>query len=99
MKRQEKIVILGIGAAVVPIMFLMMAGAGMFSGDVNISEEEAKSIAEEHTGGPATSVDVEKEDGKTVYEVQVETAEGPAEVEIDAHSGEVLEVEHGEDDD
>lgn len=66
----------------------------------NITSEEAKAIAEEHTGGTAISVTFEKEDdflegefGEMVYEVIVETENGRYEVEINAKTGEVLEVE------
>ncbi|MHA2273972.1 MAG: PepSY domain-containing protein [Candidatus Hodarchaeales archaeon] len=72
-----------------------------------ISEDEAKRIAEEYLGGTAISVDLEREDddffggGQLIYEVVVETADGLFEVEIDANTGEVLEVERddGNDDD
>jgi uncharacterized membrane protein YkoI len=72
-----------------------------------ISEDEAKRIAEEYLGGTAISVDLEREDddffggGQLIYEVVVETADGLFEVEIDADTGEVLEVERddGNDDD
>ena len=43
--------------------------------------------------GLAGDVTSEKEDGILVYEVQVETDDGPAEVEIDANTSEVLEVD------
>ncbi|MFW9917193.1 MAG: PepSY domain-containing protein [Candidatus Thorarchaeota archaeon] len=64
-----------------------------------LSEDEAKRIAEEHLSGTAISVDLEREDddffgdGQLIYEVVVETANGTFEVEIDANTGDVLEVE------
>ncbi|MFX0210145.1 MAG: PepSY domain-containing protein [Candidatus Hodarchaeota archaeon] len=74
----------------------------VFSGaeEAQITEEEAKTIAEEHTDGTAISVTLEKEDdflelefGQLIYEVIVETETGKYEVEIDAETGNVLEVE------
>jgi uncharacterized membrane protein YkoI len=73
--------------------------------DPAITEDEAKAIAEEYTGGTAISVDLEREDddlfggGQLVYEVLVQTANGLLEVEIDANTGDVLEVEPADDDD
>ena len=51
------------------------------------------SIAEDHVGGEARSVELEREGTSLVYEVVVENEDGVFEVEIDADSGEVLEVE------
>ncbi|MFQ5979252.1 MAG: PepSY domain-containing protein [Candidatus Heimdallarchaeota archaeon] len=84
--------------------FLVIANRTFANEDPAISSEEAKRIAEEHTGGTAISVELEREDdgpfkSKLIYEVIVETANGNLEVEIDANTGEVLEVESADDDD
>ena len=67
--------------------------SGVLAGDPQISEAEAKSIAEEHLNGEAKSVKLEKEGISQVYEVIIVNDEGTFEVEIDADSGKILEVE------
>ena len=98
MRKKEKIIIMSISAPIVAVV-LLFSFTNTFGGGDMISEEEAIAIAEEHTGGTATDVVVEKEWTKTIYEVTVDTDKGIAEIEIDAETGEVLEVEYGEDDD
>ncbi len=91
---------LAMGALLMAAVLTIIAVAQVVAAaSPDISEDEARQIAEEETGGIAGEVTMEKELGKTVYEVQVETDKGPAEVEIDANSGEVLEIEYGKDDD
>ncbi|MHA2232902.1 MAG: PepSY domain-containing protein [Candidatus Hodarchaeales archaeon] len=84
--------------------FLVIANRTFANEDPAISSDEAKRIAEEHTGGTAISVELEREDdglfsGKLIYEVVVQTANGYLEVEIDANTGEVIEVEPDDDHD
>lgn len=55
-----------------------------------ITEEQAKQIAETEVGGTASSLVVERESGKLIYEVLV----GDREVEIDAETGETIEMEN-----
>ena len=100
-KPKEKTIIafLGIFVLVLSAISIVLAyDQGAFAGDPKISEEEAKAIAEEHTNGTAISVELEKEDSSMVYEVIVENATGRYEVEIDADTGEILEVEEDDDD-
>ena len=100
MNKKEKKITLGAGAVALLAMLVLVAIAqGVFAADPKISEDEAKQIAEDETGGTAGDVTTEREDGVLVYEVQCDTDKGPAEVEIDADTGEVLEVEYGPDDD
>ena len=87
-------------AALVGVLALVVAGAGVFAysngvfaGDPKISEEEAKTIAEEYTNGEAISVELEKEGMSMVYEVIIINATGRYEVEIDADDGSILEIE------
>ncbi len=48
--------------------------------------------------GRVIEIDLERDDGRWVYELELVTPEGRLyEMEIDAASGEVLEVEHEED--
>jgi hypothetical protein len=67
-----------------------------------ITESEAKDIAVKKVKGEVVGVILENDDGKAVYEVIVKSAGTVYEVEIDANTGKVLEVEkeggHGGDD-
>lgn len=99
MDKNRRITVATIGTGSLVILFVVAYAMGVLAGSPDISEEEARRIAEEETGGTATKVDMEKEGFTIVYEVQVETVKGRAEVEIDAKTGDVLEVEYGEDDD
>ena len=65
-----------------------------------VSEEQAKAIAEEATGGTAVEVESEDEDGELIYEVEVALpGGGTAEVEVRASDGGVAEIESEDDDD
>lgn len=66
---------------------------GALAKEPTIPEDEAKAIAEEHTGGEVLRIHVEKEGFTSVYEVTVENATGIWEVEIDGETGEILEIE------
>jgi uncharacterized membrane protein YkoI len=98
-ERTKKATLASLALTLVVMLTVVAVGQAVFAATPEISEDEARTIAEEETGGTAGDVATEKEDGKLVYEVQVETDQGPAEVEIDASTGEVLEVEYGPDDD
>lgn len=54
-----------------------------------ITVERAKRIAETEVGGTISSVLTEQENGGLVYEIQV----GDKEVEVDAQTGAILEIE------
>ncbi len=86
----KKILLLLIPAIVA---LLIIVGMNVIANNPSISSDEAKSIAEEHLGGKAVSVDLEKEGGRLIYEVHVTTDSGDYEVEVDAHDGSVIEVE------
>lgn len=64
----------------------------------SISFEEALAIAREAQPGSVEEIERDREDGVTVFEVEIETAEGEVEVMIDATTGEVLSVETEDDD-
>jgi uncharacterized protein YpmB len=65
--------------------------------DGQLTPEEARTVAEsEFSGATATDVDLEREGGHLIYEVELDNG---AEVEIDADSGEILEIEMEDDDD
>lgn len=60
-----------------------------------ISEERAKKVAEKAVGGTATDVELDRQNGKVVYEVDV----GNKEVIVNAKNGKVLSVNNnGEND-
>ncbi len=99
MDTKRKVTLTTIIAASLTVIFVVAYAMGALAGSADISEEEAMRIAEEETGGTATKITMEKEGFKVLYEVNVKTDKGPAEVEIDAETGEVVEVEWGEDDD
>ena len=62
-------------------------------GEFAVTLEQATSIAMEQVPGTVLGAEVESEDGTTVWEVEIRDADGVIfEVELDANSGEVLEV-------
>ncbi|MED3564355.1 PepSY domain-containing protein [Bacillus xiapuensis] len=67
-----------------------------------ISEKEAGNIALKKVKGKIVKVVLEEDDGRSVYEVKIKSAGIFYEVEIDAKTGKVLEVEkegsNGDDD-
>lgn len=89
MNRMHVGIILAVAAAII----ILATFAYVNATEPKISKEEAMRIAEEATGGTATSVDVEREFGSVVYEVHVTNETGDWEVEIDAYDGSILEIE------
>lgn len=61
--------------------------------EVVIDISEASEIALGEFSGTITEVELEEEDGRLIYEVEVEAGEQEAEIEIDAYTGEVLVIE------
>ncbi|WP_434054923.1 MAG: PepSY domain-containing protein [Roseibium sp.] len=70
-----------------------------------LDEAKAVEIALAEVPGTVQEAELDKEDGKQVYEIEILTADGQEmEVEIDAETGAVLEIEadgddHDDDDD
>mgnify|MGYP001612836171 FL=1 len=62
-----------------------------------ITEAKAKEIALNEVNGRVIKVDIEKEGGRVLYDVEVKEGNNIAEVEIDAETGEVIEVEWEDD--
>lgn len=58
-----------------------------------ISEQEAISIAEKLVNGTMIEIELDEDDNRFIYELELKTSQGEAEVEIDAVTGEVLESE------
>ena len=66
----------------------------------NLDMTKAIEIALKEVPGTVQETEMEQEDGKQVYEIEILTADGQEmEVEIDAQTGAVLEVEADGDDD
>ena len=65
-----------------------------------LTEEQAVEIALQAVPGEVVETELEKWFQKRVYEIEIRTAEGViTEVELNADSGEVLEIEIEDDDD
>ena len=66
-------------------------------GGINITAEEAKEIAEKaFDGARAVELELERENGGLVYEVELDNG---SEIEIDAATGHILEIDLDDDDD
>lgn len=58
-----------------------------------IDVSEASEIALNEFSGRITEVELDEDDGRLIYEIEIESGELEAEIEIDAHTGEVLVME------
>ena len=58
-----------------------------------ISQADAIAIAEKAANGKVVEIELDEDDGLLKYDVELRTDRGEAEVEIDASTGNVLEVE------
>lgn len=58
-----------------------------------ISKEEAIQIALKQFSGKVEDVELDKDDGRLIYEIEIESSRGEAEIEIDAYTGKVLVVD------
>jgi uncharacterized membrane protein YkoI len=58
-----------------------------------ISQADATAIAEKAVNGKVVEIEKDEDDGLIKYEVELNTDRGEAEVEIDASTGKVLDVE------
>lgn len=66
-----------------------------------ISEKQAIEIALKQFSGKVEDIELDKDDGRLIYEIEMESSKGEAEIEIDAYTGEVImvDIELEEDDD
>lgn len=62
-----------------------------------ISTKEAGEIALKEFSGEIDEIELEEEDGRLIYEVEIERGEQEAEIEIDAYTGEIIVIEIEED--
>ncbi|WP_440114307.1 PepSY domain-containing protein [Paenibacillus sp. QZ-Y1] len=61
------------------------------SKQVKLTASQASNIAmKQVTGGKVTKVELDHDDGRYVYEIELRTAQGEADVDIDANTGKVL---------
>jgi uncharacterized membrane protein YkoI len=88
-------------------------GAGAFADNVEvesqaikedreiISMKEAEEIAVRKAGGTIESIELEKDDGRLIYEIELRSENGDDDIDIDvdALTGEVLKVDRDDDDD
>lgn len=58
-----------------------------------ISTNKAIEIALQKQAGQVTEVELDEDDGKLIYEIEIETKKGEVEIEIDAKTGKILKVE------
>lgn len=66
---------------------------------MDVSEEQAIAIALAQVPGQVTEVELEREDGQTIYEVEITAEDGTQmEIEISAQTGDILMVEADTDD-
>ncbi|MBS4222988.1 PepSY domain-containing protein [Lederbergia citrea] len=66
-----------------------------------ISEEKAKEIAIKETGATFKSIELDKEDGRLIYEIDLVNGNEEVDVDIDATTGNVIKAErdlHDDDD-
>ncbi|MCC3355844.1 PepSY domain-containing protein [Bacillus sp. REN16] len=95
---KKKLVVLGIVGAVV---LGGAVGVGAIAKETEVSFSKAKEIAtQEVKGSHVKELELDRENGKLVYEVEVEgTQDGDSEVVINATTGKVIRVEDDRDDD
>ncbi|WP_305987341.1 PepSY domain-containing protein [Roseibium sp. MMSF_3544] len=65
----------------------------------DLSIEQVSEIALKAQDGTIEAIELEREDGKAVFEVEIRSAAGEVEVLIDAATGDVISTELDDDDD
>ncbi|MGB2992917.1 MAG: PepSY domain-containing protein [Paenisporosarcina sp.] len=69
------------------------------SSDVAITHEAAIEIALKEAAGTVTEIELERDNGRTYYEIELEEGNKEVDIEVDANSGAVLSVVKDDDDD
>lgn len=68
-----------------------------------IDYETAKKIALAEFDGIITDLELDEDDGRLIYEIEIESVNGEAEIDIDAYTGDIISIsidtEIGDDDD
>ncbi|WP_264736738.1 PepSY domain-containing protein [Cytobacillus firmus] len=62
------------------------------NGENIISEQKAVEIAEKEVNGTLKEIEIDEDDGQILYEVELKTNKGEADVDIDAETGKILKV-------
>jgi uncharacterized membrane protein YkoI len=60
--------------------------------NVVIDVEAAKKIALGEFPGTITDLELDEDDGRLIYEIEIESADGEVELEIDAYTGEIIYI-------
>ena len=69
------------------------------SKQVKLTQAQASNIAlKQVTGGKVTKIELDHDNGRYVYEVELRTADGEADVDVDANTGKVLSFDQDFDD-
>lgn len=63
-----------------------------------LTMEEAIAIARKHATGTVKEAELEKDDGRLYYDIEIRDGQYEYEIEIDAYTGEVLDFEQEYDD-
>ena len=63
-----------------------------------ITRSEAEKIAIDEVGGRVVGFESERENGRVIYDVELSVNGEDVEVEVDALTGEIGEIEYGDDD-
>ncbi|MBX9971789.1 PepSY domain-containing protein [Cytobacillus firmus] len=63
------------------------------NGENIISEQKAIEIAEKEVNGTLKEIEIDGDDGQNLYEIELKTNKGEADVDIDAETGKILKVE------
>jgi uncharacterized membrane protein YkoI len=64
-----------------------------------IGDEKARSIAASQFSGSIVELDLDEDDGRLIYEIEMKNGDSEAEIEIDAYTGTILVVDIDQDDD
>lgn len=73
---------------------------GRAAAQADVSLNEAAAIAEGEVPGKTVEAELDDEDGRLVYEIEVAAEDGVTEIHVDAHDGSIVgrEPEEGDDD-
>ncbi|MCM3740459.1 PepSY domain-containing protein [Oceanobacillus luteolus] len=64
-----------------------------------LSVEEVKQIALQKFDGKVTDIELDEDDGRLIYEMELKNEKQEADIDIDAVTGEIVEFDIDEDDD
>ncbi|WP_163580317.1 PepSY domain-containing protein [Gracilibacillus saliphilus] len=76
------------------IVYISVDEDDKLSSEVTISADEARSIAKGKYEGTIQEFELDEDDGRYMYELEMRTDKGELELEIDANNGEIMKVEY-----